>query len=140
MKNLLRSLILTLFFSGTALASQFEVYIAHPANPDASTSEFSGFLQKSISIDTRTKTIRVPVTPTCLPNQLCSESIYWMNYTLTSVSFENRIPVRLVAISGSSQITIQANADHSTLIEVLNSKGSAKAHFIGSPFQPPQYR
>jgi len=140
MKNLIRTIILTLSFTGTsALAAQFEIYVSHPANQDAARSEFATLIQKSIYVDTTHKTIRIPVTPACHAKQLCSESIHWATYKLTAARYVNRSPSHLVAILDSSQIEINVTPDHSTLIQIHNSKGSTQAQFIGGAAQPSRF-
>ena len=140
MKNWIRALTITFSIASTsALAAQFEIYVAQPMNQEASTSEFAGLLQKSLYLDTTTKTLRVPIAPLCAAKQLCAESIHWANYSLTSAKFENRSLSRVTAILNSSEIEVSVTADHSTLITIYNSKGSVQARFVGSPAQPTRF-
>lgn len=140
MKNLIQNLIITLSLSGsTALAAQYEIFVAQPVNETASRSEFSSLTQKSILIDTRSKTLKLPKAGTCSPHQLCGEAIHWVRYDLTEARYSERAPVLIKALNGSSQILITTTPDHSTLIQIINSKGSAEAQFIGSPVQPSRF-
>jgi hypothetical protein len=140
MKNLFKTFTIAILLSGpSALAAQFEIFVAQPANEAASKSEFASLLQKSILIDTGAKTLKIPKNRDCNPFQLCSESIQWLVYTLTNAHFENRSPSQLVGVMGSSQILITTTPDHSTLIQIFNSKGSTEAQFFGSAAQPTRF-
>jgi hypothetical protein len=140
MKNKVRFLTAALLLISTnTLAAQFEVYVAQPANESASTSEFSALLQKRILIDTSTSTIRLPKLRACAIESICQESIHWSNYQITKTTYDNRSPSLLMAVLGSSQILITSTPDHSTLIEIVNSKGSVEARFIGSPIQSTRF-
>ena len=140
MKNQIRYLTAALLLiCSNTLAAQFEVYVAQPANESASNSEFSALLQKSILIDTSTKTIRLPKLRACALEALCQESIHWSVYQITKATFDNRSPSLLVAVMGSSQILITSTPDHSTRIQIFNSKGSSEAQFIGSPVQSTRF-
>jgi hypothetical protein len=140
MKNLIKTFAIAILLSGpTALAAQFEIFVAQPANEAASNSEFASLLQKSILIDTQTKTIKIPRIRSCNPEQLCSESIQWLVYTITNAHFANRSPSQLVGVMGSSQILVTSTQDNSTLIQIFNSKGSTEAKFIGSAAQPTRF-
>jgi hypothetical protein len=140
MKNMIKTLTVAILLSGpSSLAAQFEIFVAQPANEAASNSEFGSLLQKSILIDTQKKTLKIPKMRDCSPEQLCSESIRWSVYTLTSAHFVSRSPSQLVAVMGSSQILITTTPDHSTLIQIFNSKGSTEAQFFGSAAQPTRF-
>ena len=140
MKNLIQKFAIAIFLTSPgAFAAQFEIFVAQPANEAASNSEFATLLQKSILVDTRTKTVKVPKVRVCTTEQLCSESAQWVVYTLTNAHFVSRAPFQVVAIRGSSQILITTTEDRSTLIQIFNSKGSTEAQFIGSPAQPTRF-
>jgi hypothetical protein len=140
MKNLIKTILTSLtLISSSAFAGQFEIFVAQPANEAAISSEFSALLQKSILIDTGSKTLRLPKVRSCTTEQLCQEAIHWSVYEVTQARYIDRTPSLLVAVLGSSQILITTTPDHSTLIQIINSKGSTEARFVGSAAQPTRF-
>jgi len=140
MKNLIRSIIITLSLSGSqALASQFQIFLSQPANQTANQTRFANLLEKSIYIDTDAKVIHVPSSSACPNHGVCGEVLRWENFRLTSLQVDRRGLVRATAVQNDSKMEIMLGINHSTLITLETAPGTGSAEFVGSPAEPSHF-
>jgi hypothetical protein len=140
MKNLIRSIIITLSLSGPqALASQFQIFLSQPANQTANQTRFASLLEKSIYIDTEAKVIHVPSNSNCPHNAICGEVLRWENFRLTSLQVDRRGLVHATAVQNASKMEITLGINHSTLVTIETAPGMGSAEFVGSPAEPTHF-
>jgi hypothetical protein len=148
MNRSIRTLILTLILTvaptlmnliNEAQAAQYEVFLAQPANQTATASEYQGILEKSILIDTSSRTLRLPMAQSCNTKGICTEAMRWVQYQLFSASFKNGSLSHLIANQGESQIEITMGVNYSTLVVIRTFGNKSEAHFMGGPVEATRY-
>jgi hypothetical protein len=140
MRNSIKTLMtLALFITSPSFAAQYEVFVSQPLVQMNPSNPLVSLSQKSILIDTQRKIVRVPVSVSCAPNQICVESNRWLQFTLTMAQGTAAHPTHFVASYDQLRLEISINQNNSSTITFLNHNTVTEASFIGSPARPTQF-
>lgn len=134
MKALISTAIAGLIWMGSvAQAAQYQVYLAHPANPVTVENEFSDLLQQRIYIDTDRGIVQVPAPARCGDGQLCTEALRFHTYFISEARIQRGQLMALAASSKNAEIRITQGENHSTLVVIRGGGEHGEMSYVGSP-------
>ena len=123
----------------TALARLYVVHVNHVETIQPEHKSLLSLLQKDITIDTATKSLRISLSPTCSPTHFCAEMLKF--YTLKikkmgpTIIAEGLLPIGN-DLSNSKEdviITLEKNTNNATTISFHDNQGTSV--LIASPLE-----